>query len=377
MSNGVSTSPTLPFDHATATRPMGITERNFYRSMLYSAIIVLVFWCAYKVERDVLMRRPGEIRYIREASEAAMRYITIPHIVIGFLFMATSLNNRTRRKRAWIVGLLLAGVGLCLVYWAGGAKTNLLLYSSVYLYFLVHELRDEAMFYTVLGDAAPIPDKTAFRNMVRVLIGLIVANVWAFAWAFAPFGVYHKKIAAEGSALADSSWAQSAVFDGSLSLGWKLALAFFPLILLGAGYIATFYYYSGKMGYPSVRALVQTHAPLFRVMAGVTAVLGLSILLTERAYSLILFHVVAWYVFAAYQFARRPPKIAPKGVWVWMRTTVWGFKTLHIGMVVVLMVLGLVWTLALGQTSALGWLLRPEAFLYWTILHITVSFVPR
>ena len=92
--------------------------------MLYTALIVLVFWCAWKVERDVLHRHPGDIRYIREASEAAMRYLTIPHILIGFFFMASSPKNQSRRKRAWAVGLLLAGVGLCLVYWKGGAKTH-------------------------------------------------------------------------------------------------------------------------------------------------------------------------------------------------------------------------------------------------------------
>jgi hypothetical protein len=60
-----------------------------------------------------------------------------------------------------------------------------------------------------------------------------------------------------------------------------------------------------------------------------------------------------------------------------MRTTLPGFRTLHIGMAVVLMAIGLVWTLPLDQTHYLKWLLAPESFLYWTIMHITVSFVPR
>ena len=100
-------------------------------------------------------------------------------------------------------------------------------------------------------------------------------------------------------------------------------------------------------------------------------------LLTQRPYALILFHVVAWYIFAVYQFKRHPPKVAPRGLWLWMRTTVRGFETLHIGMVVILMAIGLVWTLWLGQSPTLTWLLAPESFLYWTIMHITVSFVPR
>ena len=104
---------------------------------------------------------------------------------------------------------------------------------------------------------------------------------------------------------------------------------------------------------------------------------GLSLLITQRAYSLILFHVAGWYLFAAYQFTRHPPKCPPDGWWTWMRSTATGFKTLHIAMVAVLIAIGLVWTLGLHQTPYLAWLLAPESFLYWTIMHITISFVPR
>lgn len=377
MANGTSpTAAPVTLDYGSA-RPMGITERNFLKAMLGTAIVVFVFWCGYKVERDVLHRTPGETRYIREASEAAMRYITIPHIVIGFLFLVSSPKNRTLRKRMWTTGLLLAGVGLCTIYWKGGAKTNLLLYSSVYLYFLIHELRDEAMFYTVLGDAAPIQDKTVFNNMVRVLIGLIVFAIGAVVWAPAVFGAYHAKVVADGSALASSSLAGSTLFDGSLPLGLKLFISTAPMLAAAAGFIVALRYFAAKQGYPSVRILINTHAPLFRVMFGVTAVLGLAILLTSRPYSLILFHVIAWYIFAGFQFKRFPPKTAPKSLWLWMRTTVKGFKTLHIGMAVILMIIGLVWTLGFNQSDYLKWLLAPESFLYWTIMHITVSFVPR
>ncbi|MCG8408338.1 MAG: hypothetical protein MI923_24320 [Phycisphaerales bacterium] len=378
MANSTSSPTVAPITLGQgAARPMGITERNFLKAMLGTAVVVLVFWCAYKVERDVLHRSPGDIRYIREASEAAMRYITIPHIVIGFLFLVSSPKNRTTRKRLWTAGLLLTGVVLCTIYWKGGAKTNLLLYSSVYLYFLIHELRDEAMFYTVLGDAAPIPDKAVFNNMVRVLIGLTVFSIGAVAWAPAVFGAYHAKVVADGSALATSSLAGASLFDGSLPLGLKLLISTAPLLAAVIGFAVSLRYFAAKQGYPSAKVLVNTHAPLFRVMIGVTAVLGLAIFFTRRPYSLILFHVIAWYIFAGFQFKRFPPKTAPKGLWLWMRTTVKGFKTLHIGMAAVLMIIGLIWTLGLNQASYLEWLLAPESFLYWTIMHITVSFVPR
>ena len=369
MPNGTSPSSSavaIAAESKIASSPVNIAERHFRRAMFYTALIVLVFWCGWKLERDVLHRHPGDIRYIRESSEAAMRYITIPHILIGFFFMASSPKNQSRRKRAWTVGLILAGVGLCLVYWKGGAKTNILLYTSVYYYFLIHELRDEAMFYNVLGGAQSIRDKVVFQKMVRALIALITVAIAALAWSLVPFGVFDRKVVANGA------WS-----DGSLSMGWKIILAAGPLLVVAVASVVTLRHYALRQGYAGTGVLLRAHAPLFRLMSGAAGVLGLSLLLTQRPYALILFHVVAWYIFAVYQFKRYPPKIAPRNAWLWMRTTVRGFKTLHIGMVVILMAIGLVWTLWLGQSPALTWLLAPESFLYWTIMHITVSFVPR
>lgn len=378
MANGTS-SPTIALDYAA--RPdrsgMGVTERNFLRAGLYTAAIVFIFWCGYYFERSILHRAPADIRFIREASEAAMRYITIPHILIGFFFMISSPKNKNLRQRLWAAGLLMAGAALCTVYWKGGGKANLLLYSGVYLYFLVHELRDEAMFYTVLGEAAPIADKTVFKGLVRSMTGLIVFTMAAFIWAPIPFGLYYKKLTEPTSALADWAKANTAWLDGSMSMPLKVSLSIAPFVLAAIGFAWVWRRYAARLGYPNVRTLIRTHAILFKVLFGVAGVLGLSLALTARAYSLILFHVVAWYIFAAYQFAKHPPKAPPQGWWNWMRTSVRGFKTLHIGMVVVLMAVGLVWTISLDRTSSLAWLLAPESFLYWTIMHITVSFVPR
>ena len=378
MANGTS-SPPLALDYPA--RPerarLGVTERNFLRAGLYTAMIVFVFWCGYYFERSILHRHPADIRFIREASEAAMRYITIPHIVIGFLFMMSSPKNQNLRQRLWAAGLLIAGAALCTVYWKGGGKTNLLLYSGVYLYFLVHELRDEAMFYTVLGEAAPIADKAAFRGLVRWMTGLIVFTMAAFVWAPIPFGLYYKKMTEPTSALVNWATANASWLDGSKPMPLKIALSVTPFVLSAIGFGIVFRHFAARLKYPDVHSLFRHHAVLFKVMFGVAAVLGLSLVLTARAYSLILFHVVAWYIFAAYQFAKHPPKAPSQRWWTWMRTSVRGFKTLHIGMVVVLMAIGLVWTIGMDRTSSLAWLLAPESFLYWTILHITVSFVPR
>ncbi|GMU34786.1 MAG: hypothetical protein AMXMBFR20_26580 [Planctomycetia bacterium] len=378
MSNGMDSAASLAYSpFAGVSSRIGITRWNFIKAALGTAAIVFIFWTAYKFERDYLNRHPADIRYIREASEAAMRYITIPHIIIGFLFLVSSKNNKNVRSRIWTVALLILGGILCALYYRGGGRTDLVLSVGVYFYFLVHELRDEAMFYTVLGEAAPIPDKKLFKGFVRWMVLLIVCSLLAFVLAAAPTGFYVRKMTASDTGLASLGLAGTAWFDGSMSTPMKIFAGAFPLLVVAAGYTYVLRRYSRAFGYDSVRSFMQAYDKFFFVMFGVAAVLGLVIVLTQRFYALILFHVVAWYVFASYQYSRNPPKETPKSWWQWMRTTPKGFKTLHIGMAAILMVIGLVWTIGLNLHPSLDWLLAPESFLYWTIMHITVSFVPR
>lgn len=381
MSNGTDSAATLTLPYAAASgfspAKLTVTQRNFLKAVVYTFIIVFFFWCAYYVERNVLNRSPASTRYIGEASEAAMRYITIPHIIIGFLFLVSSKNNRTAKARGWTVGLLITGVVLCLLYYRFGGRTDLALSVGVYFYFLVHELRDEAMFYTVLGDAAPIPDKLVFKRFVRWMTGLIVCSLAALLLASAPFGLFVKKLTASETGFASLGLANTAWFNGSLPMAWKIVLSIAPVLLVSLGYVYALKKYARQFGFKDVRSFMVAHRNLFFVMFGVAAVLGLVIFVTFRFYALILFHVVAWYVFASYQFKKHPPKEPPKGLWLWMRTTLSGFRTLHIGMALVLMAVGFVWTISYGQHPSFYWLLAPESFLYWTIMHITVSFVPR
>ena len=379
MSNGMDSAAPISYSipERSFVSRIGVTRWNFIKATIATAAIVFIFWCGWYFEREVLKRQPAGIRYIREASEAAMRYITIPHIIIGFLFLVSSRNNRNLRSRLWTVGLLALGVLLCGLYYRGGGRTDLVLSVGVYFYFLVHELRDEAMFYTVLGEAAPIPDKKLFKNFVRWMVALIVCSLLAIVLAIAPSGLYVEKMTASDTGLASLGLAETALFKGTLSLPMKIFAGALPVLIVAAGYTIILRKYSRAFGFGDVKSFMQTYDKLFFVMFGVAAVLGLVVLLTQRFYALILFHVVAWYIFASYQFSRNPPKVQPKGWWQWMRSTPAGFKTLHIGMAAILMAIGLVWTLALNLDPSLDWLLAPESFLYWTIMHITVSFVPR
>ncbi len=361
----MSSTPAVAFDYASAPRrALSTTEKNFWKAVALTIVIAAIFSLASWIERNVY-HRGHDVRYFTgEGTEAAMRYITIPHIIIGFLFMVSSRNNQTAAKRAWVAGLILIGIALCSVYYSfavTGGKAFKLAYGSIYLYFLIHELRDEGMFYVVLGDAPHITDKARFKSFTRALVALTLLAVIVIGWSGVPFGLYPRGFLP---------------VDPARSIAFKCLLAFGPIVAWCAtARLALAYYARGFVG--GVPALVRMHAPLIRLMAGSAAVLGLSMLVTQRAYCLILFHVTSWYIFACYQYAKHPPKVAPTGVWQWMRTTLSGFRVLHIGMVVVLMAIGAVWVFGFNKPPALNWLLAPQAFLYWTIMHITVSFVPR
>jgi len=382
MANGQTASIAIPATDDTASRwaRLTLTERNFLKSLVYTAAIVFVFYCGFLLEREILNRSPAAIRFIPQAAEAAMRYVGIPHVIIGFLFMTSSPRNRTWRKRSWLAGLFMVGIALCTGYYVGGGKTNLILYTGVYLYFLVHELRDEANFVFILGDAPPPSDRAAMQGLVTWMTGLIVVSMIVLGVAPASFGVFHEKLSAPGSALAGGALVNSVWIRGALPLGLKLLIALAPMVLLGGAYVAVLRRSARRLGFSGAGQLMSTYHTMFRIMFGVAGVLGLALIVTQRAYPLALFHFVAWYVFASYQFDRNPPKQDPTGRWLWMRTTVSGFKTLHIGLVLALMAVGLYWTLALDPTDTSSWLTKliaPAAFPYWTVMHITISFIPK
>jgi len=362
VSEALSSMPATTAQFDPAVVPSRTVEQQFRLALLLTVGICCVFGLGYWLERDVMHRHPGDIRFIREATEAGMRYITIPHIIIGFLFMVSSPKNRNRTRRLWVAALLLLGAVLCFGYYAGGAKTNVFMMMGVYFYFIVHEMRDEAMFYQTLGDAPDIRDRRAFNQLVRAWMFALLFATAAVLWFGVPLGVAYERTGWDPSA-----WplvARSGMATGP----FLVALGVIGLVLRR---------HARRLGYADADALLRAHAPMFRVTLGVLGVLMLSLILTQRAYSLILFHVAGWYLFAGYQFRRHPPHAEPRSLWLRMRTTFKGFRVLHVGMALVLMAIGLVWTLGLHQTPYLAWLLAPESFLYWTIMHITVSFVPR
>ena len=343
------------------------TERNWLVAMGLVAAAVLLFWGIHLAEAAWSSSGMHE-RLVRHPVETSMRVLGIPHFVLGFLFMLTSRGMR--RPGAWLRLLALAAVGaaLCWAFAKAGGRAGDLSKALFLLYFAVHELRDEAFFYQANGDAPAGADPPRLRRDLLVapamLLWLAVGSIFlAIAWEIGRMRRY-----------------TDTVFGGT-EPALRLALGALPLAaLLGAMELRRRHHARGPAG--GLWGHLRRHRPIFVVFAGIFALVVTDVLLHGRALALVTLHVTAWYVFARQQYARRPPPApAPRRfTWRWMRTTGAGFAFLHVALAVVVLAGCAVWAFGFRNSpdrTVLRILFSPDAFAYWTIMHITLSFAPR
>lgn len=296
---------------------------------------------------------------------SAMQIVGLPHVLIGFLFMATSVKMRNVRSRLAIGAMLLVGALLCgLFYLAGGPNAHPRLpMAFLAAYFLVHAYRDELFFYQRYGEEKPRTDR---RHLPLLLVALFV-SLLALAWSWAMSGGIESR---EFRALVDLR---------TLQPGQRLALWLAPcaaLCALAWACVRAALRRSGR----SLRELLAEDKPLWFVYLGVPLVVFVCGPWGGQFYALVLLHVIGWWIFASLSFASAGRKPAPaRGVWTWMRTTQRGFQTLHGASSLAVLVLLLCYFHSQTplQDTAWSWVLDRDAFYYWTVMHVTVSFVPK
>ncbi|MEX0818540.1 MAG: hypothetical protein WD070_03070 [Pirellulaceae bacterium] len=339
-------------------RDLGASERNVWRAAMLVTALILFFQIADWAEPRLLVSPDGQ-ELVGNAAEASTRYFTIPHIIVGFLFMISSLRNRTRRKRIWIAGLLFAGAMLCCAYEelldSGG---KLLASAFLYSYFLLHELKDELQFYRMLEDTPKLEDERYFRSFARAQIALLLVGTVFILWV-----------------------------SGTMRTPPVLALAGVPALgMVGiatafggcwlAVVVASYRWYAVRRG-TSIVQVVRDHRRLIRLFTTIFLLTIVGAILTDRLYPIILLHVAVWYVFTCRALKDLPAGPTRIGTWAWMRGTLVGFRTLHIGLAVVCILLGLVVVYTQGPVDQVWWIISPEAFPYWTIMHVSLSLLPR
>jgi len=338
--------------------------RQFAWTAVVMAVMIGAFWLLDKVEPAEHHR--GGIVGDRPVTMAAV-LIGLAHFVVAFFFMVTSRTWSTGQAvRRLFMGMVVA-IGLCVVLATGLSIDSAFartIFPSVFVgaYFISHEVRDEYFFTTTLGDApAGRLDRTAFL----MLLGAVFLGVFALLWNL-PFARPEHRGFAILRPIVDLSGVR-----GAAKAAWWAG----PVVLL-AGAAAALFNGCLKRSTLSAGAFFRTYSPLLVVYAILTSLFFLAPKGEQSIYMIVNFHVAAWWVFTTRQLARRSK---PSTGLAWFRDTQAGFQTLHLGLVVIIVGVAAVWAYAFERSLAhpLGWLVSREAFPYWTIGHVTVSFVPK
>jgi hypothetical protein len=345
---------------AATRRPWTATEKNWLWGVGIVVALVLLFTLVGRLEDG--QRRE---KLVWNASETSTRFLAIAHTLVATSFLLTSRRMRSARGRAWFGALTVAGIGACFAYAALGGKHAPLAELLFYAYFLLHEIRDEIFFYKVNGDvpAGAEPSERALWATPLLLAGALAFPIAALA-AFDVAGPVRLRDAFEG------------LPQGlRLAIGVAALLAAVALVVVAARGVA-------RLARGGLREALSVHRPIFFVFVGIYALLAVGIAATGRMYAIVGVHVAIWWVFTVRQMSARPPPVPrPRPLtWSWVKSTPAGFNLFHAAVLFVV-VAAAAWRafgfLNAPEPRALALLVSKESFPYWTLLHVTWSWVPR
>ena len=347
-------------------RPLStLTERNW---LLALGIVIgssVLFFGVFLLESLAVGRARPE-RLVWHAVETSMRYLALAHFLVAVLYMTTSRAMRSVRSWMWFFGLAGIGVLLSWAFHLGGALQGALAAALFYAYFMVHDFRDQMFFFHTNRDAPADVEPSNSKPFLWAVPLLVFAGIAATFLVGAAFRIGGARRYTDG-------------IYGGLDTTPRAAIAlaiFFAVLGLTVWTVRRCHaMFPGGVG-----AFARAYRPILMVFLAVPLVLILDILITGRVYAIVTLHVTAWYVFVDRTLAARPPPAARPTGWAWWRSTRAGFNLIHGAVVVALLGAGIIWAYGFRNNPELtGFraLLSREAFPYWTIMHVTVSFVPR
>jgi len=346
--------------------PRTRTERYW----LISAAIVCVSVAIAAVIHSYEVRSglwDADLRFIHAPSETVMRLFGIAHFLIGTAFLLTSRGMRGARAWLHFGGMLGLGAALCFGFARLAGMSAPIASALFLLYFAAHDFRDQVFFYFEHGEAP--------AGATRADLGALL--FWAPLWLL--FGVGTTLIGATIAEVPGTSRLRE--MAAGLPSEWRWGLG---LLVMGVlAFISRrLWQLRARLGPGSLGAHLRANRPIYAVFAGIFLAAACGALPGMSAQVIVILHVVSWYVFTIRRLRERPvAAAAPRaGSWSWFRGTTTGFRTLHLGLVAILVVGAIVWAKGFGSDRTivpLRLFLDQDFFAAWTLIHVTVSFRPR
>ncbi|MFW6124832.1 MAG: hypothetical protein ACOC46_01680 [Pirellulales bacterium] len=326
-----------------------------------------ILMCVVFFASERVIDVPRAYRMFRYPAETAMRIFGFAHFAVALYFLLSSRRMRSPRAVLGLASLVPVALALAAGFtWLGGIDNPLMLL-AVYFYFFVHDFRDLAFFYKCSGDCRdPRPAERAglFSALQVMLMTLLL-----------PFVVptYFEYLAMHGELPRDDP-VLAVIFPASVPFLTKFAAYLAPVLVLNAG---IFWHVAQR--YPGGwRAIGREHGPLLAVFGGYGALVLSGLVLGHWSlHYAVLAHFVGWYLFALGKLRTAPPARRTYNPLRWMRRSPVGFAVLHLGVAAAAGGLMAVSAYGFAGKGVLASLTGETSFYCWTILHITLSFIPR
>jgi hypothetical protein len=178
------------------------------------------------------------------------------------------------------------------------------------------------------------------------------------------------------------------LFPADWSLSTKMVASSVPF-LFGAVFCFTQLQRKHQGG---VWSLLNSHRPLAVIFGGTSLMAIASIGLGFGMLNLIILtHFTGWFIFATAGIAKQPKEVQQAATWrqpnVWIRQNMIGFWVFHGGLAAMFFALIALdhWVLGdrpmqmFGRSmpNPLALLFSESSFYYWTIIHVTLGFLPK
>lgn len=349
----------------SATRPVTDTERNWYYSALILTGSLILFGSVYALEMSQ-GRWNDHLRLIHKPSETVMRLFGVSHVLIATLYLVTSRRMRSLRSSLTLVVMASLGVLVCFSFAGLGNISPRLASTAFFLYFIVHDFRDQVYFYFEHRDAPAQLNREVVPRLLFWMPLCVVLTAFTLVALATVAGV-----------------PGTAEFQGMLAsfpAGMPGGLG--ALLLVTAASLLRLQRLWSRSGEGALPGHLRRHRPIYTVFAGSLLLVLLGGFFTRHNHVIVILHVTAWYVFYLRRLRRQSPQDPPlrRLSWQWLRATPTGFNVLHLGTLLVVVSAAAVWVYGFRSDPGLLplWVtLDVKNFQYWTLMHVTLSFYSR
>lgn len=335
---------------------------DYFKVLKWSLIPILCFTAVWLFEINIL---ESSHRFISNPAEFATRVFGFSHFTVGLMFMMSSQKMRKLKGWVWFAGLLAVSGMISIFFYNLGGRANPVMVIFYFLFFMVHGFRDQVHFYKP-STSDPELERTRSRILRLTQACLLLTLMYVLVPAFLFLRSLKPKSYAPDLEIKIQT--MMPYLRGVLIFSW-LALPVCGVML--RQHLRKFP--GGLRGFSS------DNKPILLVLLYSTlSVLAAPVLGAWVFNFLILTHFVGWYFYASRQLATRPKQSTrTDNLWTWLRGSVAGFQRLHLGVAAAFLIVILINHFVRTDTGIVNTLLGANAFYYWTVIHVTISFAPK